>query len=705
MKKFIAIFVVILMLTVCLVACNPETSDNTCSHTYSSACDAICNICSETRVAEEHVYRNDCSNNCSLCNEEREAPHRFLADCATVCQCGLTRTIETPHTVTDQCDSVCDACGEFVDTAHVDENEDTICDECLVVLFPDFASDWMFGFSKNDSGYTLATVKDDSAISGELRIPKTYEGEPVTAIGFRVFDNCENLTSVIIHDDVTTIDTGAFFGCDNLESVVLSEGLLSIGVDAFSYCNKLTDIDIPDSVTSIGAGAFSCCSSLAKVVIPHGVTTINEETFMHCGALTEVDIPDTVTSIGDSAFEGCYNLASIDIPESVLTLGDRVFAGCYRLSSVVFENDATKLGTETFAWCDLREIVLPADITSIPQYTFRGCDRMNSFVVPEGVTVIEEGAFNGCSRLTSVTIPESVTAIEDHAFEYCQILIEVYNFSALNIECGSESFGMVAANAKDVYTTNEPSKLTTDSNGFIIYNEDALVCYVGAATEVTTPAGVSIIDRHAFESTQITSVTINDDVEHILYRAFHECTHLTEVNFGENSQLINIKAYAFEDCDALENITIPASVKLVESSAFLSCENLANIGVDPDNDTYKSIGGNLYSKDGTVLVKYAIGKTDNTFVIPEGVTTIGVYAFDLYATSYQPCNLQCVVVPKSVTAIEYGAFRFNSSFGPTNLQDIYYCGTEAEWDEIIVDAENDLLGELTIHYNYSPESN
>ncbi|MBR7100346.1 MAG: leucine-rich repeat domain-containing protein, partial [Clostridia bacterium] len=74
--------------------------------------------------------------------------------------------------------------------------------------------------------------------------------------------------------------------------------------------------------------------------------------------------------------------------------------------------------------------------------------------------------------------------------------------------------------------------------------------------------------------------------------------------------------------------------------------------VDEDNRYYKSIDGNLYTKDGKTLVQYASGKTATQFIIPDSVTSIGEGAF---AYCY---DLTSVVIPESVTSIEESAFAY-----------------------------------------------
>lgn len=145
----------------------------------------------------------------------------------------------------------------------------------------------------------------------------------------------------------------------------------------------------------------------------------------------------------------------------------------------------------------------------------------------------------------------------------------------------------------------------------------------------------------------LTEITIPDYITNIRYNAFTNCNKLQTVTIGNNIKKIG--AYAFSDCSALKNITIPDSVMQIDTAAFSRCTSLTTITVSKNNDYYKSIDGNLYTKDGKTLIQYAIGKTTTDFNIPYNVTHIGEYAFC-------GCLLTSITIPDSVTNIEYAAF-------------------------------------------------
>ena len=78
-----------------------------------------------------------------------------------------------------------------------------------------------------------ATITGYFGSGGDIIIPSTLGGYPVTGIGYQAFYKCTSLTSVTIGNSVT-----------------------SIGSEAFRECTSLTSVTIPDSVTRIGDVAF-----------------------------------------------------------------------------------------------------------------------------------------------------------------------------------------------------------------------------------------------------------------------------------------------------------------------------------------------------------------------------------------------------------------------------------------------------------------
>ncbi|MDE6712850.1 MAG: leucine-rich repeat domain-containing protein, partial [Lachnospiraceae bacterium] len=129
--------------------------------------------------------------------------------------------------------------------------------------------------------------------------------EGVTCIGGAAFQDCVNMTEIVLPSSLAYIDDNAFFGCSSLLQIELPDGVNGIGESVFEDCSSLRNIVIPDGVTSIGDRAFSYCSELRKIILPDSVTGIDKATFLGCINLKEIVIPDGITSIGDYAFCSC----------------------------------------------------------------------------------------------------------------------------------------------------------------------------------------------------------------------------------------------------------------------------------------------------------------------------------------------------------------------------------------------------------------
>ena len=112
---------------------------------------------------------------------------------------------------------------------------------------------------------TYYSVSRGNCTATDIIIPTTYNGLPVTTIGYSAFEDCSNLTSVMIPNSVTSINTAAFCRCSGLTSITIPDSVTSIGEYAFEDCSGLTYVVISSSVISIDEGAFRGCSGLTRV--------------------------------------------------------------------------------------------------------------------------------------------------------------------------------------------------------------------------------------------------------------------------------------------------------------------------------------------------------------------------------------------------------------------------------------------------------
>lgn len=100
-----------------------------------------------------------------------------------------------------------------------------------------------FEYSLSNDGTYYSVKAGSKEISGNIIIPSTFRGLPVKEIENSGFNNCENITSIIIPDSITKINSLAFYGCSNLTSFILkSSSFIEASDDVFMYCTNLQNV-------------------------------------------------------------------------------------------------------------------------------------------------------------------------------------------------------------------------------------------------------------------------------------------------------------------------------------------------------------------------------------------------------------------------------------------------------------------------------
>ena len=391
---------------------------------------------------------------------------------------------------------------------------------------------------------------------------------------------------------------------------------LTLAYDGSSYSitdatpvitSGLPDIELPSSyngkpITSIGASAFSRCSYIGSIVIPDSITSIGFSAFYGCSELSHITVPSTVTYIDSYAFANCPKLVytergngkylgNPENPYVVLIEADDA------VTEFTVPNTTRIIYYEAFKDCySLASIELPDSVMCIGSSAFKSCSDLESVTTGSNLRIIGYAAFESCTKLQSITVPDSIERIELAAFQNCSSL---------------------------TYNEHDNGKyLGNDENPYAVLFE--------------------VKDK------SVTEFTVPSKTKVIYYGAFAGCQSLAGIKIPEN--VVCIGGNSFEGCKSLTQVTIPDSVTTIGGHPFAECTSLNAINVDRSNPNYRSINGNLYSKDGSSLIQYAVGKTDISFIVPDCVTHIEV-------RSFEGCeSLESVTISKSVKNISFGAF-------------------------------------------------
>ena len=147
------------------------------------------------------------------------------------------------------------------------------------------------------------------------------------------YDYRNQITAVVLPDELTSIGSWAFDGCSALTNLTIPGGVTSIGWSAFYDCTNLKEFTVAENNPAYSndeAGAlfdknkttvvYFPCAFSGQYEIPNTVTTIGSYAFSPCPGLTDVVIPDSVKEIGDYAFYRCPSLTSVTIPSCVMRI-------------------------------------------------------------------------------------------------------------------------------------------------------------------------------------------------------------------------------------------------------------------------------------------------------------------------------------------------------------------------------------------------
>ncbi|HBL40068.1 MAG TPA: hypothetical protein DDY98_00240 [Ruminococcaceae bacterium] len=210
-------------------------------------------------------------------------------------------------------------------------------------------------------------------------------------------------------------------------------------------------------------------------------------------------------------------------------------------------------------------------------------------------------------------------------------------------------------------------------------------------TSITIPRSVTNIDFNRFgECWALTSLVV--DPENTVYDSRNNCNAIIETEsntllFGCNSTIIpdsitSIADSAFICCEGLTSVTIPNGVVSIEDGAFQGCKRLTSITI-PSSVT--SIGSYAF---------YSCTGLKTAGPIGGGYNIEFGWDLTIPGSAFQGCTgLTSITIPSSVMSI--GGYAFS---GCTGLKDVYYLGTQGQWEKVTIGSSNTSLTNATVHF-------
>lgn len=498
--------------------------------------------------------------------------------------------------------------------------------------------------------------------------------------------------NIRLEDGITDISYFSFWIFENAESVYLPT----------SYEGVIPEIENIEKYI-ISEDNPKYCSDESGVIFNKKKTEIIR--YPKGSPIDVYEIPEGVTRIRNGAFDESRNLKTVIIPKSI--------GG---ISSTTFKESSVYLNPEN--WED--DVFYVDDcLVEVDKET-----NVEHFIVKEGTRRIEAHAFGLCENIKSITIPDSVEVIGAQAFESCSSLEYIYIGSGVK-EIGVAPFvfeveGSPCINLKNIEVSKDNKKYKSVDG--VLFNKEmteliqypigknqkeyvipdsvttsgyGAFCYCDELTKLTVGKGITVIDYCLlFGCDNIETVILPDTLTKLDSGAF-KYSGIKYIDIPDSVTYLGCEAMTA--CKRLKTINIGKGVSIIDESAIWS-SSLERINVDPENENFTSENGVLFNKDKTELILYPDNKSEETYRIPANVKTIKLGAI-MHAK-----NLQKIYVGSGVEIIEECNFYESVEdpeveFRNETKYEIYYGGTEKQWNELFVsEYEREHIDKTKIHF-------
>lgn len=504
----------------------------------------------------------------------------------------------------------------------------------------------------------------------------------------------EVVTSIIESEPVTTKDGYTFLGW-YLEESFINKVTFPFEVTKDQTLYAKWEENIPASI-SFNVNEEGVLTSV------EGISEINNEVVIP-SRVNDID----VIEIGDEVFAGNLFIKKLVIPESVKSLGYKMCYGAKNLEEVVLPNNITVIPDYAFENCSsLTNINIPTSLVQIRANAFSQT-ALKEFIAPESLKEIWLYAFKDAKELRNVEL-KNVTEIGDMVFENCEKLESIVIPETLE-EIGASVFGGCSS-LQDIDLPNKP--LSLDHNTFYgsAYYED----------KSNWENGVLYVDNYLLainsDFLNLSEYEVKEGTIAIAINAFlNNAQNLTKITLPEGLKLIGDKA--FSSLSKLESINIPSSVDTIGYNAFASTGIYNNSTNWSDNGLY--IDGWLVNVQNTKISEFEVKEgtigvsngSDVSFIpssarkitkltLPSTLRYIGKNSFK------QLTLIKEISLGGSLEFIKEGAFAVCSSLEKVNLDECTNLAligdqafSQAKISEITIPESVLEMGELVFNQN------
>lgn len=394
------------------------------------------------------------------------------------------------------------------------------------------------------------------------------------------------------------------------------------------HADTLRFVSINNEVKNVGDSAFLKCLNVESVNFGKDIEKIGYASFMSCRKLISVDLPEAVLELGPLAFRDCTDLRSVKMHDKITKLKQYTFFGCKSLVELQLSKNITHILKAAVLGCQsLKEIALPKTLQEIGDSAFQSCALLDNVVIPESCTKIEDRAFAMCNSLSNISLPNTLKYLGGHVFTDCK-------FTELTIprDVQTINFNPIQATKVEKINVHPENKCFKSIDG-VLYDIGVTrlisVPNLYAGT-YAAPGSLLTIGKNAFNNTAcINEIILNEGLQNIEANAFYYAGHAATLN-------------------------VSSTVSYIDDTAFSANVEICDFIVSPDNPYFITTGTTLYTKDMKKLIKTTIRYFDDSFSIPDGVTTVCPGAFN--NNKY----IKTLIVPESVTTLPSGA-AYNST--------------------------------------------